>query len=111
MTDLEYVRTQIGDKDHIKLVERLIDVSHVVLLYGCMLCSRRCQFRERSQECFYPAPLHFSELDNDGLALPRSALLREQAAYTVLPDATTLASLLEYILKLPGRPRGKVSAV
>ena len=37
---LQDIRLSVGDEDHVKFVEWLVDITNVVLLHGSVLCAR-----------------------------------------------------------------------
>jgi hypothetical protein len=59
---LQNVGLQVGDEDHVQLVEGLVDVADVVLLAGCMLSPAVGELGERGKESFDARALHLTEL-------------------------------------------------
>jgi len=59
---LEDIRLEVGDEHHEQLVERLIDVAHIVLLDRGMLRSSVGELWEGGEERFDARTLHLSEL-------------------------------------------------
>jgi hypothetical protein len=55
----------VGNEDHVKLVEGLVNESNVVLLDDGVLCAAIGEFGERGEESFYARSWHLSELSRE----------------------------------------------